>query len=330
MTKKRIITLILTICMIVSTAFVFASCDLFFFLFPEDYEIPEGSAEFHFVDVGQGDATLIFADGKTILIDTGEKDSQNVLINYLKDKGIETINYFIITHFDSDHFGEATEVLENFEIENLIIPDQVKTTKMYTTFMAAVNARPEMFVSVIEDNDDIGDMIEVDDIVDLDTDDRFLYVGELDPEVEDDRGDLVLEFFGPVKDTYSNSNDYSIIVLISWGQNSILFTGDAEEKAEEALVDKYPYTLASKIDCDVFKAGHHGSRTSSSQEIIDAASPEYVIISCGYENDYGHPHSEAMNRFKNAVAEENIYRTDMQGTIILTTDGQLITITTEK
>ena len=91
MTKKRIFTLILTICMIVSTAFVFASCDLFFFLFPEDYEIPEGSAEFHFVDVGQGDATLIFADGKTILIDTGEKDSQNVLINYLKDKGIELI-----------------------------------------------------------------------------------------------------------------------------------------------------------------------------------------------------------------------------------------------
>ena len=321
MTKKRIITLILTICMIVSTAFVFTSCDLFFFLFPEDYEIPEGSAEFHFVDVGQGDATLIFADGKTILIDTGEKDSQNVLINYLKDKGIETINYFIITHFDSDHFGEATEVLENFEIENLIIPDQVKTTKMYTTFMAAVNARPEMFVSVIEDNDDIGDMIEVDDIVDLDTDDRFLYVGELDPEVEDDRGDLVLEFFGPVKDTYSNSNDYSIIVLISWGQNSILFTGDAEEKAEEALVDKYPYTLASKIDCDVFKAGHHGSRTSSTDAWLAAVRPTIAVISCGKDNSYGHPHAEVLARIAPYVGE-NIYRTDELGSIVFVTDGE--------
>ena len=329
MTKKRIVTLLLTVCMLISAVFIFSSCDLFFF-FSEEYEIPDGSAEFHFVDVGQGDATLIFADGKTILIDTGEKDSQNVLINYLEDKGVETINYFIITHFDSDHFGEATEVLESFQVENLIIPDQVKTTKMYTPFMAAVNARPEMFVSVIEDNDDIGDMVEVDDIVDLDTDDRFLYVGELDPEVEDDRGDLVLEFFGPVKDSYSNSNDYSIMVLARWGQNSVFFTGDAEEKAEEALVEKYPFTLASKIDCDVFKAGHHGSRTSSSQEIVDAASPEYVIISCGYKNDYGHPHSEAMDRFEAAVSEENIYRTDLQGTIILTTDGQLITIATEK
>ncbi len=327
MTKKRIITLILTACMLISTTLVFTSCEFFF---PKEYEIPEGSAEFHFVDVGQGDATLIFADGKTVLIDTGEKDSDNVLINYLIDKGVETIDYFIITHFDSDHFGEATEVLDEFNVGNLIIPDQVKTTKMYTTFMAKVEEKSDIFVSVIEDNDDIGTTITVDDTIDLDSEDRFLYVGELDPEDKEDKGDLVLEFFGPVKDTYSNSNDYSIIVLIRWGQNSVLFTGDAEEKAEEALVDKYPFTLSSCIDCDVFKAGHHGSSTSSSQEIVDAASPEYVIISCGYENDYGHPHYEAMERFEAAVGEENIYRTDLQGTIILTTDGQSITVSTEK
>ncbi len=294
------------------------------------YDVPEGSAEFHYIDVGQGDATLIFADGETVLIDTGEVDSNNTLIKYLQNKSVETIDYFIITHFDSDHFGEATEILNTFEVENLIIPDQVKTTKMYTTFMETVASKPDIFVSVIEDSDDIGTAIEVDDKIDLDSDDRYLYVGEIDPNKEGDKADLELEFFGPVKDTYSNSNDYSIIVMVRWGNNKMLFTGDAEEKAEEALVNKYP-NLASKLNCDVFKAGHHGSSTSSCQEIVSAASPEYVIISCGYENEYRHPHTEALTRFENALEDDNnIYRTDLQGTIVLTTDGQTITVQTEK
>lgn len=304
------------------------------FFAPDDsgktYDIPEGTAEFHYIDVGQGDATLIFADGKTVLIDTGEADGDNVLIKYLQEKGVEIINYFIITHFDSDHFGEATEILSTFVVENLIIPDQVKTTKMYTTFIEAVAAKPDIYVSVVEDNDDIGDAIDFDDKIDLDTDDRYLYVGEIDPNTEGDKADLELEFLGPVNDTYSNSNDYSIIVMIRWGNNKLLFTGDAEEKAEEALVEKYPVNLATKLDCDVFKAGHHGSSTSSSQEVVDAASPEYVIISCGEDNKYGHPHIEAMNRFKAEVGEDKIYRTDTQGTIIIVTDGTSLTVSTEK
>ena len=328
MTKKRLLSLFLTLCMLISVMLVFSSCQFPFF-WEEEYEIPEGSAEFHFVDVGQGDATLIFADGKTVLIDTGENDSKNVLINYLEDKGVETINYFIITHFDSDHFGEATEILETFDVENLIIPDQVKTTKMYKTFMETVASKPEIYVSVVNDDDDIGNSIEVDDVIEIDSDDRYLYVGETDPEDTTDKGDLRLKFLAPVKDSYSNSNDYSIIFLVEWGKNSVLFTGDAEEKAEDALIDEYSPFLSTYIDCDVFKAGHHGSKTSSCQEIVDAASPEYVIISCGYQNDYRHPHSEAMERFESAVGEENIYRTDLQGTIILTTDGELTTITTQ-
>lgn len=327
MTKKRIITIILSVCVALITLFAFSSC-----LMPQkpEYEIPEGSAEFHYIDVGQGDATLIFADGKTVLIDTGEKDSENVLINYLNEKGVQTIDYFIITHFDSDHFGEATEVLNTFNVDNLIIPDQVKTTKMYTNFMDAVASKPEIYVSVVEDNDDIGSTIVVDDTIDLDTEDRFMYVGEIDPSKENDKADLELEFLAPVKDTYSNSNDYSIIVMIRWGNNKMLFTGDAEDKAEDALVDKYQNSLSSKLDCDVFKAGHHGSSTSSCQEIVDASSPEYVIISCGKDNKYGHPHNEAMERFEEAVGEENIYRTDEQGTIVLITDGQSITVSCEK
>lgn len=309
-----------------------------FFDRPEEYEIPEGSAEIHYIDVGQGDATLIFADGMTVLIDAGEKDDDNTLIKYLTGKGVETIDYFIITHFDSDHYGEAGDVVDTFKINNLIIPDQIKVNSegedqtTYKGFMDKIAAKnDEIFVSIIEDNDDIANRVIADDIIDIDDkNDRVLNVGVIDPEKEGDKADLELEFFGPVKDTYSNSNDYSIIVMVRWGATKLLFTGDSEAKGEEALIDKYGSNLNNLFDCDVFKAGHHGSSTSSCQELVDAASPDYVIISCGYKNDYGHPHTEAMNRFKDAVDEEKIYRTDLQGTIILTTDGQKITVSTEK
>lgn len=309
-----------------------------FFAPSEQYEIPDGSCEVHYIDVGQGDSTLIFADGMTVLIDTGENDDENTTINYLKGKSVETIDYFIITHFDSDHYGEATEVLEEFKVNNLIIPDQKKVYKdsgnehaMYRTFMDKVKSLPEIYVSVIEANDDIGDRIEVDDIIDIDDkNDRIINVGVIDPEKEGDKADLELEFFGPVKDEYNNSNDYSIIVMVRWGETKLLFTGDAEKNGENALVDKYGSKLDDILDCDVFKAGHHGSRTSSCQDFINAATPIYVIISCGEGNDYGHPHTEAMSRFEAAVDEDNIYRTDTMGTIILTTDGQKITVSTEK
>lgn len=329
-TRKILLKIIIPIVFVLVALIVF-SVYMLFFNKDEPYEIPEGSAEIHYIDVGQGDSTLIFADGATLLIDTGEADSDNTMINYLKEKEVETINYFIITHFDSDHFGEATEVLGEFKVENLIIPDQVKETKMYTTFMTAVAEKPEIEVSVIEGSDDIGDMIEVDNIIDIDSKaDRVLNVGVVDPEKEGDKADLELEFFGPVSDTYSNSNDYSIIVMIRWGATKLLFTGDSESKGEADLVEKLGTSLEKELDCDVFKAGHHGSSTSSCDEILDAASPAYIIISCGEDNKYGHPHTEAIDRFNDKVSEDKIYRTDLKGTIVLTTDGETIQITTEK
>ena len=117
--------------------------------------------------------------------------------------------------------------------------------------------------------------------------------------------------------------------MARWGKNKMLFTGDAETKAEQALVDKYGTQLSQYFDCDVFKAGHHGSSTSSCKDILDAASPTYIIISCGLDNSYGHPHTEAMNRFENEVELDDIYRTDLQGDIVLVTDGENITFTTE-
>ena len=309
-----------------------------FFDKPEEYEIPDGSAEIHYIDVGQGDATLVLADGMSVLIDAGLPDDKNTIINYLNDKGVKTIDYFIITHFDKDHYGEATDVIDAFKINNLIIPDHIKINEdtnedqyEYKKFMDKVAAKnDEIFVSIIENNDDIGQRIVCDDIIDIDDKkDRVLNVGVIDPEREGDKADLELEFFGPVNDEYDGSNDYSIIFMLRWGATKMLFTGDAEKKAEEALVEKYGLEIDDLLDCDVYKAGHHGSKTSSSEEILEAATPKYIIISCD-EKEYGHPHKEAMDRFLSLVDEKNIYRTDKVGTIVLTTDGQKITVSTEK
>ncbi len=324
--KSKVIKILLVVAIIAVALFL-----VYKFFFGEKYEIPEGSAEIHCVDVGQGDATLILADGMTVLIDTGENDPANVLIDYIKDLKINVIDYFIITHFDSDHFGEAEEVLKEFTVTNLIIPDQNKTTKMYGYFMETLKEKPEINVSVIENNDDLDKAIQVDDIIDIDDkEDRKIYVGKTDENNKNDKGDLELEFFGPVKDSYDNSNDYSIIVMARWGKNKMLFTGDSEVEAEQAIVEKYGIEFSRLFDCDIFKAGHHGSSTSSCKDVLDATTPSYIIISCGKDNSYNHPHKEAMDRFKDKVKEENIFRTDLQGDIIFVTDGESITVKTQK
>lgn len=326
--KNRIIKIVLPI---IGALLAIIAFSIYNFFFKEEYEIPEGSAEFHYIDVGQGDATLILADEMNVLIDTGEDDKTNTLINYLKDKKIETIDYFIITHFDSDHFGEAEEILDEFKIVNLIIPDQTKTSNMFNSFIGAINEKPEIFVSVIGDDDDIGGLLETDDVIDIDDEnDRKIYVGKTDDSNKNDKGDLELEFLGPAKDSYKGSNDYSIFVMARWGKNKMLFTGDAERDGEKAVIEKYKNEASKLFDCDVFHAGHHGSDTSSCKDLLDYLTPKYFIISCGADNKYGHPHEETVERFKNIVSENDIYRTDLQGDIVLTTDGEEITIKTEK
>ena len=299
--KKGLIRLVLLLASVLFIIGAFCGCELLEELFGSpapSYEIPEGSCEVHFVDIGQGDSTLIMADNKNILIDTGEKDSDNVLINYLNNKGISELEYFVITHFDSDHFGEAVEVLNEFTVKNVMIPDQVKTTKMYETFISTLEEKTE--INVIFANDIVGQKVNV--------------------------GQLELSILAPLKNNYKDSNDYSIAMIARWGNNKFLLTGDAEKNAEEDIVSQYS---SKDLDCDVFKAGHHGSRTSSSAELLDLATPTKIVICCGTDNKYGHPHVEAIDRFER-IPNVEIYRTDEMGTIIMVADGENITVKTEK
>ena len=262
------------------------------------YDVPNGTVEFHFIDVGQGDATLIKVGSKNILVDTGDRDAENTLMTYLDSKSVTEIEYFVITHYDSDHFANATKVLDKYDVKKVLVPDQVKTTKTYETFIAKLEQQvASKDIEVLKANEMIGNKLDVES--------------------------LELTVLAPLKNNYKDSNDYSVCLMARYGNKRVLLTGDAEKEAEADIVERYKGT---ELECDVYKMGHHGSRTSSNQALLDKATPEYVIVSCGVDNEYGHPHKEAMDRVKKLKC----YRTDTQGTILLSIANDVLTFTTEK
>jgi len=262
------------------------------------YDVPAGTAEFHFIDVGQGDATLIKAGERNVLIDTGENSAKETLFEYLDTHGVTVIDYFVVTHYDSDHFANATEILDTYDVKKVLVPDQVKTTKTYESFIAKLEEQvASKDIEVLNANEMIGSVIEVDS--------------------------LELTVLAPLKNNYKDSNDYSVCLMARYGNKRVFLSGDAEKEAEEDIVERYG---VSELDCEVYKLGHHGSRTSSSQALLNKLTPEAVIISCGVGNKYGHPHTEAMSR----VEGLSVYRTDEQGTIVLSIANDTLTFETEK
>lgn len=286
---------VLSIVCVIIALFVYKFC------MPEeqDYEIPEGTAEFHFIDIGQGDATLIMVDGKNILIDTGDRADEDraKLVNYLKKMNVTELEYFIATHPDSDHIGSAAYVVENYKINNVILSPKEHTSKTYENFITALEERPS--INVINAQEKLGECINV--------------------------GELEMKILGPVGEYGSDDNNNpSVVIMARWGNTKVLLTGDAEEEAELDLRTEYGVAL----DCDILKVGHHGSSSSSKNAFIKLVKPEYAVISCGVDNKYGHPHKETLDVLEFHKAK--IYRTDLQGTIVASTDGENITFKTEK
>ena len=298
MTKKQkqmLIKAVLTVvCLIILAVLWFVVKPMFW----DKHEVPDGTVELHFIDVGQGDATLIRVGDANILVDTGDKGAKDDLLNYLDEQKVEKIKYFVITHFDADHFANAVDVLEKYDVETLIIPKQEKTTKMFETFVdKAAEQEKDGKIEIKYANDMIEEKLTV--------------------------NDLEITVLAPLKEKYKDSNDHSIVLMLRYGNRKVLLTGDAESEAEEDIVEKYGTGV---LDCDVYKMGHHGSSTSSSQELLNKTTPDYVLISCGEGNDYGHPHKEALDRVKDSTC----YRTDKQGTIVLSITNDEMTFKTEK
>ena len=250
----------------------------------------EGSTlEMHFIDVGQGDSTLITCDGESMLIDAGKNDQGTEIQSYLESKGITELKYVIGTHPDSDHIGGLDVILYKFGAEKVFMPDYSKDTKTYDDVVQIIKNKSLKRVQPA-----VGETYTL--------------------------GSAEFTILGPAADASygSNANDYSVAIILTHGEKKFLLTGDAEEDAEADMLQN-----GISLKADVYKASHHGSKTASTEEFMEAVDPEYAIISCGEGNSYGHPHAEVLNRFRSMGIQ--VFRTDEQGTIVLESDGENIT-----
>ncbi len=248
----------------------------------------EGTMEVHFLDVGQGDCTLIESQGHYMLIDAGNNDKGTLVQSYLESQGVEKLDYLIGTHPDSDHIGGMDVILTKFDVDTVIMPDVVNDTRTYDDVVQAMKYK------------NIQNTLPV--------------VGE-----QYTLGDAVFTIIAPNNYDYGdNTNDYSVGLLLQNGNNRFLFTGDAEEQAEKDILGN-----GIDISADVYKAAHHGSATAVYEPFLKAVHPSYSVISCGAGNSYGHPHAETLNWMRaNGV---QVFRTDEQGTIVAVSDGTKIT-----
>ena len=246
--------------------------------------------EVHFLDVGQGDSTLIICGEEAMLIDAGDNEQGTKIQNYLSNQGVESLKYAVCTHPDEDHIGGMDVILYKFPCETILMTDEDKDTDTYR---------------------DVADTIENRGYQ------RTLPVTGQQYSL----GDAVFTIVGPVSMS-SDSNNNSIAILLEHGNQKLLFTGDAEED-EEAEILAEAEASGISLDADIYKAGHHGSRTSSSASFLDAVSPVYVVISCGEGNSYGHPHAETLNQFRTRGIR--VFRTDEQGSVIVSSDGEQMT-----
>ena len=258
--------------------------------FPEVPE-PAGELTVHYIDVGQADCTLLECGGQTMLIDGGNVDDSSLVAAYLKEQGIEHLDYMVCTHPHEDHVGGLSGPLNTCTVGQVFAPVTEYDSVPFEYFLK-YTAGQGLEVTVPE------------------ADSSFLL------------GEARVIVLGPRK-TYEEPNDTSIVLRVDHGENSFLFTGDMETAAEEDLL-----AAGCDLDVDVLKVGHHGSSTSSSYLFLREVMPEYGVISCGAENTYGHPHEEVSSRLYDAGV--TVYRTDEQGTVVATSDGTEIRFATEK
>jgi beta-lactamase superfamily II metal-dependent hydrolase len=264
---------------------------------------PSQNLTMSFIDVGQGDSILvILPNTKTLLIDGGERQSSGKVLSTLQEYGLSYIDVIVATHPHADHIGGLIDVINNVNVGQVLDSGQVHTTQTFEDLLDAIYNKQIPLRSVSG-----GESVNLDPTVKIDV---------LNPPASTPNG----------SNNEAEFNDNSVALKLTYGNFSALLTGDVEERNEARLVFKN----ATILDADVLKAGHHGSRTSSSLAFLNAVTPEVVIISLGAGNSYGHPHQEALDRISESGAQY-LHRTDIDGTITLISDaGGNISILTEK
>ena len=248
-----------------------------------------GEVQFHFIDVGQGDAALIRTAEGNILIDASTGEAEDQLKAYLDSLGIRDIEYAVFTHPHEDHIGGADMVLLNYHVENVVLPDKTHTSKTFEKMMDAIEKQD-------------------------------CHVVRAEPDKTFKVGEVTFTILAPIRDDYEEMNDHSVVLRADYGSTSVLFTGDAELISEEDMMRRYGTAAGGMLDCDLIKVGHHGSDTSSGKAFLEAVTPDYGVISCGKGNTYGHPLQSILKRYESHGV--TLYRTDLEGNIVFVTTGE--------
>ncbi len=248
--------------------------------------VKEGDDELkiHYIDVGQGDSTLIQLDNRAMLIDAGNASDGPEIVDYIKSQGINSLDYVIFTHPHADHIGGATDIVESFDIGKIIMPKVSHNTKTFESLLKAIKGKGMKITPPKP-----GETYELDE--------------------------ATFQILAPNSDDYKDLNDYSVVIRLVFGDTSFMFTGDAEAITENEIL-----STGFDIRSDILQVGHHGSDTSTTGEFLNEISPSYAIISCGRNNRYGHPDQSVLDRLARYGVE--LYRTDHDGTIVAISDGE--------
>lgn len=240
----------------------------------------------HFLDVEQGLSILVQSGGENLLYDGGDTSHSDEVVEYLHNQNVENIDYMISSHYDADHLGGLLKCLQNFSVENILGADYYQGTDLYMDF---VNTATANAISIQYPKPG----------------DTFSF------------GTGSFTVLAPSGIDPNDSNENSVVIRLTNGNNSFLFTGDAEETSEQDMI-----STGRNLDCDVLSLGHHGSSSSTTWDFLEASTPSWAVISCGAENKYGHPSADTMGRLSSMNIP--VFRTDKQGTIVALSDGENI------
>ncbi len=237
----------------------------------------------HILDVGQGLSILAESQGHYLLYDGGDADQSSYVVAYLKEQGVSSLDYVIASHYDSDHLNGVVGALHVFPASQIFAPDYETDTRVFRSFQSVIASQ-----ALPAGQPTFGDVYCL--------------------------GDASFQILSPSGGGYKKANDYSIAIRLTDGDTSFLITGDAEAESEARIT-----ASGLPLESTVYVAGHHGSASSTSWELLQKAVPEFAVISCGTGNSYGHPHAETMEKLQSM--EIPVFRTDLQGVLIAETDG---------
>ncbi|MBW9150366.1 MBL fold metallo-hydrolase [Clostridium sp. CM028] len=249
--------------------------------------VVDGELKVHYIDVGQADSILIQQGSSSMLVDAGNNEDSETVKNYMSNKGIKKLDFVVGTHPHEDHVGGLDYVINSFQVGKIYMPKRTATTK---TFKDVVNAIKS----------------------------KGLKITAPTPGESFKLGEATCTILAPNGSEYKDVNNESIVIKVTFGSNSFLFTGDAENISENEMLSK-----GFNVSADLLKVGHHGSNSSTTEGFLNKVNPKYAVISVGKDNSYGHPHKSTMEKLQ--AKGIKVYRTDENGTIVATSNGKDIT-----